>query len=119
MDGGRALDVSHYHYLSGWVAVLQGDLLRARECVEAAFPIQSGVPFPLALNHLALAQVLHESGEDAAAAEHLEGARRIGRAMGSRLLEYMCALVEARGAETTKDSRRWPGRWRWVATGAT
>ena len=65
--GPRQLDISRYHYLAGWDAMLSGDLPRClthlREALRRATDM--GSPFAEALNRLALAQALHASGEPA------------------------------------------------------
>jgi ATP/maltotriose-dependent transcriptional regulator MalT/DNA-binding SARP family transcriptional activator len=102
LDHGRRLDASQYHFLAAWEAVLRGDLPRAVECADAALrlAIEAGTPFPEALNHVAMAQLLHERGEPAPAAEHLARARELGGRIGSRLIEFMCGLTEAHLALT-------------------
>jgi DNA-binding SARP family transcriptional activator len=104
MDPARRLDVSHYHFLSGWAAMLRGDLPRARECVEQTLAVESGVPFPQALNELAMAQVLQAGGDSERAARHLAAARRIAGEINSRLLDFMLGIVEAHVAFATDDA---------------
>jgi DNA-binding SARP family transcriptional activator len=95
--GPRQLEISHYHYLAGWDAMLSGDLPRClthlREGLRSA--TGTGSPFPEALNRLALAQALHERGEPDVAREHLARAQRIGQGMGSAMVGFIGAMVEA------------------------
>jgi ATP/maltotriose-dependent transcriptional regulator MalT/DNA-binding SARP family transcriptional activator len=93
----RQLDIGHYHYLAGWDAMLSGDLPRClthlREALRSS--MDTGSPFPEALNRLALAQALHQRGEPDVAREHLVRAQRIGAAMGSAMIGFIASLVEA------------------------
>jgi DNA-binding SARP family transcriptional activator len=93
----RELEIGHYHYLAGWDAMLSGDLPRClthlRESLRSS--TGTGSPFPEALNRLALAQALHERGEPDVAREHLARAQRIGGAMGSAMIGFIGAMVEA------------------------
>ena len=95
--GPRQLEIGHYHYLAGWDAILAGDLARClthlREALASA--TGTGSPFPEALNRLAMAQALHERGEPDVACEHLVRAQRIGAAMGSAMIGFKGAMVEA------------------------
>jgi DNA-binding SARP family transcriptional activator len=101
----RVLDAAHYHRLAGWLALLQGDVPASVEHGERslAMAVEAGAPFSEALSHLALAHALHERREPRAVVEHLESARRIGRGMASRILEYMALLAEAHVAYDSGD----------------
>jgi DNA-binding SARP family transcriptional activator len=95
--GPRQLEISHYHFLAGWDAMLAGDLPRCLSHLREGLrgTLVTGSPFPEALNRLALAQALHERGEPDVAREHLARARRIGAGMGSAMIGFMGAMVEA------------------------
>jgi DNA-binding SARP family transcriptional activator len=95
--GPRQLEISQYHYLAGWDAMLSGDLPRCLTHLREALRCSTGAgsPFPEALNRLALAEALHERGEPDVAREHLARAQRIGAAMGSAMIGFMAALAEA------------------------
>jgi DNA-binding SARP family transcriptional activator len=104
--GPRQLEISHYHYLAGWDAILSGDLPRCLSHLREALlcSIGAGSPFPEALNRLALAEALHARGEPDVAREHLVRAQRIGAAMGSAMIGFMGAVVEADFALTRGDA---------------
>jgi DNA-binding SARP family transcriptional activator len=95
--GPRQLEISHYHYLAGWDAILSGDLPRCLTHLREAIRCSTGAgsPYPEALNRLAMAQALHERGEPDVAQEHLARAQRIGAAMGSAMVGFIGAMVEA------------------------
>lgn len=106
-DRGRALDMSHLHYLSGYCAATRHNLSRAVQEARKALDLAvvSGAPFPEALCRLALAQMHCELGERRKAAAHLPPIRRIARAMDTRLLEYGLLLVQAQLAPTRAGER--------------
>ncbi len=93
----RRLDVSLYHYLAGWAAILAGDVPRARHHVEHAdgLTVAIGAPFPEGLNRLSMAQVLHEGGQPDLAAEHLRVGQAIADRIGSAQLQFMASATEA------------------------
>lgn len=98
VDPDRLMDTSHYEYVAGWHAWLRGNPPDAHGHLERCLQqtLHAGIPFPTALTSLALAQLEGEEARFQAADAHLERARAIGRRTGSRLLDYMCRLVEAR-----------------------
>ena len=97
LEGSRHLDASHYHFLTAWKALLRKNIPLAFHHVQESLrlAIECGTPFPQGLNHLAMAQVLHEQGDHELAAGHLAKGRSIGRQMKSAMLEYMSLLAEA------------------------
>lgn len=97
MNPARLYDVSHYHFMAGWEAILREDLAQAFEHVQHALALSKriGVPFAQGLGHIGLAQVLISLGDFEKVGIHLEEAHRIGKEMGSTILEYPALLTEA------------------------
>jgi DNA-binding SARP family transcriptional activator len=62
-----------------------------------AMALESGVPFVIAHCHIDLARALLGGGGPDWAS-HLHAARRIGQAMGSRVVDYLCLEAEAEAA---------------------
>ncbi len=93
----RRIDACMFWYNSAWEALTRRDLPRARHQVEEAlrFALEAGTPFHEGISRIALAQVLHEQGEDAEALPHLSLGLRIAGRMKSRILEFMCFLGQA------------------------
>jgi DNA-binding SARP family transcriptional activator len=93
----RRIDACMYRYNSAWEALVRRDLPRARQQVEEALrlALEAGTPFHEGISRIALAQVLHEQGEDAAAMPQLAQSLRIAGRMKSRILEFMCFLSQA------------------------
>jgi ATP/maltotriose-dependent transcriptional regulator MalT/DNA-binding SARP family transcriptional activator len=108
VGGDRGLHASHYHYLAGWEALLRRDAPVAREHARAALRLatEAGTPYPEAWNHVAMAWVLHASGEKAEASLHLDRARRMGRELGSHMVQFMCLLAEAHVARDGEEDGR-------------
>ena len=93
----RRIDACMFRYNSAWEALVRRDLSRARHQVEEALrlALDAGTPFHEGISRIALAQVLHEQGEDDAALPQLSQALRIAGRMKSRILEFMCFLSQA------------------------
>ena len=120
LQGNRTLATSQYHFLRGWEAMLGADVRLAFEHVEAGLRLatEAGTPFPEALNHVAMAQVLRERGEDERAAAHLAKAQELARCTGSQMLRFMGLLLEASFAMEGGDASRGEERLRQaLATG--
>jgi LuxR family transcriptional regulator, maltose regulon positive regulatory protein len=98
LNPGRLYEVSHFHFMTGWESCLRGDLPQSLEHARTALSISTmiGVPFPQALGHIGVAQVLISLGDCGQARTHVADARRIGEGMKSRFLEHITLLVEAR-----------------------
>jgi DNA-binding SARP family transcriptional activator len=94
---GRRLDVSLYHYLASWEAILALDVPRARDHAEQGLrlTIEMGTPFPEGLNRLSMAQVLHEAGQPDLAAEHLGCGQAIADRMRSAQLQFIASATAA------------------------
>ena len=93
----RRIDACMYRYNSAWEALVRRDLSRARHQVEEALrlALEAGTPFHEGITRIALAQVLHEQGEDEAAMPQLSQALRVAVRMKSRILEFMYFLSQA------------------------
>lgn len=93
----RRFDAAHYHYLAAWEAALRDDLAGAFELTQTSLSLAEsvGMPFPRALAHIAMAQVLTAQKKYLEASRHIGMARRINQDMKSTLLEIMCLLPEA------------------------
>ena len=87
---GRLLDRAHYHYLAFLVAYYTGDTAGETEIAAQAVALAdaAGVPFSQAYYRLGLAHALFDGGRRREALLRLSQARRIGRAAGSRNLEF-------------------------------
>ncbi len=97
LDAKRILHQSHYHSLAGWEAFLRGDRASAHQHAEQALQlaVEAGMPIAQMINHIALAQVLHQQGSGDEAVRHLEAARRINVGVGSLSIEFMRLLAAA------------------------
>jgi DNA-binding SARP family transcriptional activator len=93
----RRIDACMYRYNSAWEALVRRDLSRAHHQVEEALrlALEAGTPFHEGITRIALAQVLHEQGEDEAAMPQLSQALRVAGRMKSRILEFMYFLSQA------------------------
>jgi LuxR family maltose regulon positive regulatory protein len=69
----RPLDLTHYHYLAAWVALITGDYARASEEFKASLSmvVQQGTPFPEGLHRILMAQLEFHQGRKAEAIMHL------------------------------------------------
>lgn len=105
---GRHLDISHLHYLRGWLAILRGDTGAAlRESERAtALAEEMGTPFPTSLAGIIYARSLHVQGDHEGAVRRLAISRNIGEAIRSRTLLYQIALVSADFALAVGDLNR-------------
>ncbi|KAF0221770.1 MAG: transcriptional activator domain-containing [Geobacteraceae bacterium] len=105
MSYARWVDIAHYHYLAGWEAALREDIPRALDHAQVSLSIteKSGVLFPQALSHAAMAQLLITLKQYNEASRSILMARRIGHGMKSSIIETMCLLAEARLALDQND----------------
>jgi DNA-binding SARP family transcriptional activator len=96
----RRIDACMFRYNSAWEALVRRDLSRARHQVEEALrlALEAGTPFHEGISRIALAQVLHEQGEDSKAPPHLSQAFKIACRMKSNILEFMSLLSQAQFA---------------------
>jgi DNA-binding SARP family transcriptional activator len=105
MSYARWVDIGHYHYLAGWEAALREDIPRALDHAQMSLSLteKSGVPFPQALSHAAMAQLLIALKQYHEASRSILMARRIVHGMKSSIIETMCLLSEARLALDQND----------------
>ncbi|MGA1796146.1 MAG: BTAD domain-containing putative transcriptional regulator [bacterium] len=98
-------DVSQYHFLMAWEALLRGRLAPATEHAEKAVTTADwiGEPFIRAISYSGLAQVLLERGSRQKASEHIEESLRISREIHCYPNEFKCLLVKAYCAFTNGD----------------
>jgi len=101
----RRIDACMYHYNRGWSALLKHDLPRAFQHADAAvqFALKAGTPFHEGIARIALAQVLHEQGNERDARSNLDLACVISARMKSSILEFMSLVVEAHFAADKND----------------
>ena len=95
LDYNRLSDVTHYHFVSSWAALLQGDVARAAQHAETSVGMEIGMPIPRAENYFALAHVRHEQQDEEQANVCLARTREIGRQTNSAMLTYISGLTEA------------------------
>jgi len=83
--------------MSAWRFMLMNDLPRARTDAETALELAAKTGFEIAeaQAYFALAHLLRLSGEGERGRELLVRCRRVGRRMGSTIVEYMSLLSEA------------------------
>ncbi|OGU06401.1 MAG: hypothetical protein A2075_07545 [Geobacteraceae bacterium GWC2_58_44] len=105
MSCARWVDIAHYQYLAGWEAALREDFPRALDHAQVSLSLteKSGVLFPQALSHAALAQLLISLKQYHEASRSILMARHIGQGMKSSLIEMICLLSEARLALDQND----------------
>jgi ATP/maltotriose-dependent transcriptional regulator MalT/two-component SAPR family response regulator len=94
--GGQA-NYCQYHYLSAWYWARSGDFAQALAHARAAVKLakEKGQILPEVLARLALAQILHETGDHCQATAQLAVAGKHVDQTGSRFLEYMYFAAEA------------------------
>ncbi len=86
-----------HHHQAGWVAWLQGDVLRAKQEVGLALASAAdhGDVFPLGYNHICAAMVYQDLGLLKQAARHLAQGLSIGRRTRSVLIEFIGYTAKA------------------------
>ena len=104
----RYLDYGHHFYLAAWIEMIRGNVRTSYEHIQIAFAmsVKGGVPFPLALNHIAMSLVLFELSEYRRAEKHLAEGRIIGRKMKSSILEFKCLIAGAYFALKRRQERK-------------
>jgi len=97
LDPSRCLDFSHYHHQMSWLHLVMGDLPKAESHGREALTLtnKAGAVFPRALCHLLLGFILAAREDCPRAMSHILAARRIGHAMKSSVMLYLCLLAEA------------------------
>lgn len=93
----RRLDIAHYHFVAGWLAAREGDLVAATQHAQTSLTLneQLGPVYPWALSHHAMAQVSLVRADYPVARAHLSEARRLGREINSVWMESMVLHAEA------------------------
>ncbi|MGZ8136437.1 MAG: BTAD domain-containing putative transcriptional regulator [Methylococcaceae bacterium] len=94
----RYLDVAHYHYMKGLLALQREDTFQSIEHLRASLPlsIRAGSSHAQATAHTCLALLLFQCDRDEEAAEHLQNGRRLMMDTGSVLMNCIDLLTEAR-----------------------
>ncbi|OGW50927.1 MAG: hypothetical protein A2Z50_05670 [Nitrospirae bacterium RBG_19FT_COMBO_42_15] len=93
----RKMDIGYYYALTGWYALMRGDVAYAVNLMPAYDSIvQSvGMPFGEGLLDLITAQILYQSGKSHDAIKNLKRAHEIGAAMKSYLIQFTAWITEA------------------------
>lgn len=93
----RRLDMSLFHYISAWKAVLEGDLPAARDAAQYSLgnAVEAGMPLAEGLASLILAHTRFELGEREPAREGLARTYAIATAMRSHHMRFMALLTDA------------------------
>ncbi|MEP7183384.1 MAG: BTAD domain-containing putative transcriptional regulator [Betaproteobacteria bacterium] len=101
LSPNRRIDISLLHHVMGWLALLEGDLARAKREAETslALGIQIGWTHIMPVNLFCLAEVSIECGEYAKAEDCVRRYRARFSSIGGPSLEFHAALVDAYGAE--------------------
>jgi DNA-binding SARP family transcriptional activator len=104
----RRFDAAHYYYLAGWEAALRDELPRALELAQISLSLteSAGLPFPQALNHIAMALALILLKKFPEASDRIVSARLINHAVKSDCLEFMCLFLEADSALEQNDEEK-------------
>lgn len=86
-----------YHYLAAWYCARNGEFSQALTHARASVKLaeEKGQLLPEVLAMLALAQILHETGDHCQATAQLSAAGVLVEQTGSRFLEYMYMAAEA------------------------
>lgn len=100
MQRTQRVIVAYYHYMKAWHAFLAQETDAASRHIKEALEHAEAIGFPFleAMVRVGMAQVKLEHGAHEEAREHLDRAFGIGRAMKSRILEFMCILSGAHGS---------------------
>lgn len=99
------LNGSQFRFVQGWLELLQGNLVLARQYAEAsvALAVRSGAVYGESYTLLLLAQVLVELDDHAGAAECLARFRARLGGVNSPMFDFNVVLVEAYGALRRRD----------------
>lgn len=97
LDRAGVMDVGYYHFGVAWRARANGDLAGAYLNLDIAGSLLAKLDnLPChAVIHASFAELCFRRGEKNAALERLAMAREVGRRMRSRVVEYMCLMLEA------------------------
>jgi len=110
----RRADIYLLNYVKGWLALLEGDLVRAKR--EAETTLAGGIEIAWkhvrTLNLFCLAEVLIELGEYEEAEACVHRYRTEFAPLRAPMLEFHAALIEAYGAERQRNDARCAERLR-------
>jgi len=100
LHNARALDLSFYHYLILWRALLRGEPAVALEHTAyiGKMGFTTGLWFADALQHQIQAIAWLQAANPQRAAPHIEALRAFGRKFASRYFDCMAGLLEAQRA---------------------
>jgi LuxR family maltose regulon positive regulatory protein len=92
----RPMDIAHYYFIKGHVALLQGDLRQSLEYKEMALKLvqDCGSPLHIALAHISLAETKFEYGDREQAFAHLLEGKKLNDLMNSPLISYHFLIAQ-------------------------
>ena len=93
----RMIDLGYYYILTGWYALMRGNVDEAVNLLPAMDSMAQslGLPFGEGLLALITAQILYQSGKSQDAVKNLQRAHEIGAAMKSCLIQFTAWITEA------------------------
>ena len=93
----RKIDLGYYYILTGWYALMRGNVDEAVNLLPAMDSMAQslGLPFGEGLLALITAQILYQSGKSQDAVKNLQRAHEIGAAMKSCLIQFTAWITEA------------------------
>lgn len=108
LAGVGRFDVSYFHFLASWHAMLTGDIDGASRHQNEANDLMRATGFTSceSLSALCMAEIMHEKESQHEAETYLAEAHRVARRVRSRYLEFQCLLVEANMAFGHADENR-------------
>lgn len=100
LDHTTAWGEALYHHLETWKALLRKDLTQALLHAELNLQlgVEAGTPQSRAVDHLALALVMHELHREKEASEHIREVHNISHSIKIYQIEFRCLLAEAQFA---------------------
>jgi len=93
----RKIDLGYYYILTGWYALMRGNVDEAVNLLPAMDSMAKslGLPFGEGLLALITAQILYQSGKSQDVVKNLQRAHEIGAAMKSCLIQFTAWITEA------------------------
>ncbi|MBI5206710.1 MAG: hypothetical protein HY934_02855 [Candidatus Firestonebacteria bacterium] len=97
VDKVGAFEKAIHYFVIAWYSLIQGNISRALFNQEIALKManQSGFLFSEAISHFNMAQIYCKMGKNKEALHHLYKCEEINMKIKSKLIEYMCLLLEA------------------------
>jgi len=97
MDDKKRLCISYYHHIVACHKLLKKDLAGAltHEKIALDLAVELGAPFAEAMSRTGLALLHHELGAFQQAATQVAVARKLATTINSKIVEYICYLLEA------------------------